>query len=98
MMKLFAFIACIFMLHHPAWAQSCTAPGQTPATAFPVCGTSVFHQTNVPICSSHSLYVPGCSGSGGAAYADKNPFWYKFTCYQSGTLGFLIKPNNAGDD
>lgn len=76
-------------------AQSCTTPGQTPSTAFPVCGTTTFHQTNVPICVTHNLYVPNCTG---AAYADKNPFWYQFTCYQTGTLGFLIKPNDAGDD
>jgi gliding motility-associated-like protein len=41
--------------------------------------------------------VPGCQGDG-AAYADKNPFWYRFTCYQTGTLGFLITPNDLGDD
>jgi gliding motility-associated-like protein len=41
--------------------------------------------------------VPGCSG-GIDDYIDKNPFWYKFTCYQSGTLGFLITPNNPDDD
>ena len=27
-----------------------------------------------------------------------NPFWYSFTCYTSGTLGFLITPKNLGDD
>ena len=79
-------------------AQTCTTPGQTPSTAFPVCGTRVFQQTTVPICVSHTLNVPGCSSSGGVLYQDKNPFWYRFTCYKSGTLGFLIKPNNQGDD
>jgi gliding motility-associated-like protein len=79
--------------------QTCTTPGQTPSTAFPVCGTSLFHQSNVPICATHDLIVPGCSGTtGSASYQDKNPFWYKFTCYQSGTLGFLISPFNQGDD
>jgi gliding motility-associated-like protein len=78
-------------------AQTCTSLGQTPSTAFPVCGTSTFHQTTVPICNTRSLYVPGC-GNDGAAYADKNPYWYKFTCYESGSLGFLIKPTNQGDD
>ena len=79
-------------------SQSCTTPGQTPTTAFPVCGTTTFQQTTVPICSSHDLFVPGCSGTGNAQYQDKNPFWYKFTCYNSGTLGFLITPKNLGDD
>lgn len=81
-----------------AAGQSCTTPGQTPSTAFPVCGTSTFQQTTVPICVSHKLTVPGCSGSGGAEYQDKNPYWYKFTCYQSGSLGFLIAPIDQGDD
>lgn len=79
--------------------QSCTTPGQTPSTAFPVCGTSLFHQYNVPICATHNLTVPGCTNSNSnASYQDKNPFWYKFTCYQSGTLGFLISPFDQGDD
>jgi hypothetical protein len=29
---------------------------------------------------------------------DKNPYWYKFTCFTAGTLGFLIKPNTFSDD
>lgn len=79
-------------------AQTCTTKGQTPETAFPVCGTSTFEQSTVPLCNSNSLYVPGCSGPGAADYANKNPFWYKFTCYTSGTLGFVITPNNLTDD
>lgn len=79
-------------------AQTCTTLGQTPETAFPVCGTTSFQQSSVPVCSSNSLYVPGCSGSDNADYANKNPFFYKFTCYASGTLGFLITPNDLGDD
>ncbi len=31
-------------------------------------------------------------------FTDRNPFWYKFTCYQAGTLGFTITPNDLGDD
>ena len=77
--------------------SQCTTLGQTPPTAFPVCGTTVFTQLSVPICSSGDLVVPGCSGDG-ALYSDKNPFWYKFTCYQSGTLGFVITPLGNADD
>src|SRR4029079_13429405 len=78
--------------------QSCSTPGQTPSTAFPGCGTRTFQQTTEAICVSHKLNVPGCSGSGGANYQDKNPYWYKFTCYQAGTLGFLVSPIDQGDD
>ena len=91
-----SFISVLFVLF--AEGQTCTTNGQTPETAFPVCGTTTFQQSNVPICSSNSLYVPGCSGPGSADYENKNPFWYKFTCYVSGTLGFLITPNNLEDD
>ena len=76
----------------------CNSLGQNPSTAFPVCGTTTFHQATVPICGSNNLFVPGCSVPGGASYQDKNPFWYKFTCFTSGTLGFLITPNDLGDD
>lgn len=82
-------------------AQSpCTTLGQNPTTAFPVCGTAVFQQDSVPICSSNNLYVPGCSipGDTASTYQNKNPFWYKFTCFQSGSLSFIIRPNSPNED
>lgn len=93
-------IILIVFLLLPAFGfgQACTTLGQTPATAFPVCGTSVFSQDSVPICSSNNLFVPGCSGRDGADYANKNPYWYKFTCFVSGTLGFVITPKDLTDD
>ncbi len=92
----FCLIGIIFT--NDTYAQQCTALGQTPSSALPVCGTGIYMQTSVPICSSASLYVPGCSGAGGANYENKNPFWYKFTCYQSGTFSFTLTPINLGDD
>ncbi len=78
------------------WSQQlCTALGQNPGTAFPVCGTNVFTQTSVPACGGRILPTP-CAGNAG--YSDVNPYWYKFTCYASGTLGFVITPKNLGDD
>jgi gliding motility-associated-like protein len=74
-------------------SQSFPVPGQLPSTAFPVCGTKIFEQSTVPIGVTHSLVVPGCN-----IYADTNPFWYSFTCFVGGTLGFLITPNDRGDD
>lgn len=80
-------------------AQPCTTLGQTPSTAFPVCGTTVFHQSTVPLCATNDIYVPGCSGgSSGANYQNKNPFFYRFTCYVSGTLSFLITPLASNED
>ena len=92
------FVIFLLILFSGSYAQTCTTLGQTPSTAFPVCGTNVFQQKDVPICSSNDLFVPGCSGNDGAKYANKNPFWYKFTCYVSGSLGFQITPNNLSDD
>jgi gliding motility-associated-like protein len=86
----------VLLICNTLWGQDCTTLGQTPSTAFPVCGADTFSQQNVPICGYHSLYVPGCND--GAAYGDKNPFWYRFTCYKTGTLGLLITPNDLGDD
>src|SRR5690348_1871272 len=97
-MRVLLTAICLLVFGSVTLGQNCTTAGQTPSTAFPVCGTSIFQQNTVPICVSHKLTVPGCSGSGGANYQDKNPYWYKFTAYQSGTLGFLISPIDQGDD
>ncbi len=83
------------------YAQTpCTTLGQNPSTAFPVCGTSVFQQDSVPICFPNRLYVPGCSvfGVDTTYYKNKNPFWYKFTCFEAGTLSFIITPNEPNED
>ena len=74
--------------------QTFPVHGQLPSTAFPVCGTKSFYQSVVPLGSTHVLQVPGCPGG----YPDTNPFWYVFTCYTSGTLGFVITPNAAQND
>jgi len=95
---LFLLSLCIFCINHYSSAQPCTTLGQNPETAFPVCGTTKFTQDNVPFCSTTDLYVPGCTGTGTALYQNKNPYWYKFTCYQSGTLSFLITPLATNED
>ncbi len=75
----------------------CTTLGQTPNTAFPVCGVDTFYQNTVPICSNNTILAPGCGGNG-YPYPDANPFWYKFTCFSAGYLSFTLIPNNLGDD
>ena len=52
-------------------------------------------QSIVPNCGGKSIPTPGCTDT---LYQDLNPFWYKFTCYQTGTLGFTIIPDDQGDD
>jgi gliding motility-associated-like protein len=90
-LSLFVFSVTIMI---QANAQNCTTLGQNPSGAFPVCGTDPFPQTTVPFCGGRSIPAPGCVR---APFSDKNPFWYKFTCYTAGTLGFLINPNSAED-
>ena len=77
------------------YAQTtCNVLGQNPGTAFPVCGTSVFTQSSVAECGDRTL-ISKCTG---AVFTDKNPYWYKFTCFTTGSLGFVITPNNSSDD
>ncbi len=99
-LKILQVIGCLLFFTGPAFSQACTTLGQTPSTAFPVCGTAVFHQSTVPICATNNIFVPGCAGAGagGAAYQNKNPYFYKFTCFTSGTLGFLITPLAGNED
>lgn len=88
------FLFSLVFLAKLAISQACTTIGQNPGTAFPVCGTTVFKQKTVPLCGNRVL-PSRCKADG---VTDTNPFWYKFTCFQDGTLGFLITPNNLGDD
>ena len=94
--KIISFFILLNVLITKGWAQPCTTLGQNPTTAFPVCGTNFFTQTSVPECGGTRLPTP-CTADG-ALYSDLNPYWYKFTCYASGSLGFVITPKNLGDD
>jgi hypothetical protein len=73
--------------------QSCSGLGQTPESSFPVCGVDTFGQGSVPSCGGGNIPVPGCTG-----LQDLNPYWYRFTCYTDGSLGFIINPANNADD
>jgi len=86
----------LFILVHPALAQVCTTAGQTPPTAYPVCGTDTIRQGIVPYCGGKK--IPGTCSENGAMVTDKNPFWYKFTCYKAGFLGFQVIPNDVNDN
>jgi len=90
---LVAFLLCLFSFLDGK--PQCTTLGQTPATAFPVCGTDTFSQSTVPICTNKTINS-FCNDQ--AVYQDTNPFWYQFTCFKTGTLGFLITPNDLTDD
>lgn len=95
MLKKYSFILLLSFVVTSLKSQTCTTLGQTPASAFPVCGTDVFRQAEVPVCGGTTITAPGCTD---AVLSDMNPFWYRFTCFTAGTLGFVITPNNLGDD
>ncbi len=76
------------------YAQPCSLPGMVPATAIPVCGTTVFHQDMVTDCTGDNLAARGCTEE----VTSNKSFWYKFTCFQTGTLGFLITGISNTDD
>ncbi len=94
-MRLLTGLLLLLILTDTVMAQTCTTPGQNPSTAFPVCGTSVFSQASVPICGGRAVPNSGCNSN---ILTDKNPFWYKFTCFQSGSLGFKITPLTLSED
>jgi len=99
MYKIIGFIlSCLLFVGVNTYAQTaCSTLGQTPGTAFPVCGTDTFSQNNVPLCGGNLVPSPPCQFQH-AGLSDINPFWYKFTCFTTGTLGFTIIPNDLNDD
>lgn len=97
-MTKYLYTLFLLVLHSSLYAQNgCTVLGQTPSTAFPVCGTTILTQNIIPNCAGKTIPVPACPDPLGT-YADVRPFWYKFTCFTGGTLGFLIQPNSNSDD
>ncbi len=95
MPRLLLFITFCFCTRFSKAQQTpCNNPGQNPQTAFPVCGTTTFTQNSVPLCGNRDIVGP-CGNTG---LTDRNPYWYKFTCYTSGTLGFSISPLAGNED
>src|SRR5438067_3529268 len=89
--KRFFVLLCVLGICGGLYAQSspCDSLGQRPSTAFPVCGSDTFVQKSVPPCFNNVIpIVPPCPNDGNV-YRDLNPYWYKFTCFTSGTLGLI---------
>lgn len=96
--KLPIFVIFMLLVSGDLYAQPtpCTILGQNPETAFPVCGTAVFQQDTVPICGRR--LIPSPCFDPDSIITDMNPFWYKFTCFESGKLAFMITPNDMAED
>lgn len=99
-MRFLLLIICLPVLSSlQAVGQACQRLGQTPQSAFPVCGSRDLVQASVPLCESGIIPLRFCGrAQPNTDFTDRNPFYYKFTCFKTGTLGFTIVPNNLGDD
>ena len=95
-MRLIYFLVFFTPIFSVAQGPACsTVPGMTPSTAIAVCGTTVFTQTAVNNCTGPNMPHSGCVTD---VITSNNSFWYKFHCYQSGTLGFIITPAINSND
>ena len=90
------FCLFFFIISNCANAQICSGPGRTPETAISVCGTLVFPQSFVNYCVGADIPNGGICGN--YIINSSNSIWYRFHCYQGGTLGFQILPSIIGDD
>ncbi|NND07170.1 MAG: T9SS type B sorting domain-containing protein [Saprospiraceae bacterium] len=62
--------------------------------------------SGVVLCDKSSFFVPNISGDGedgnevntSCLTSEDNSAWYKWVAGKSGSLGFVITPNNPGDD
>jgi gliding motility-associated-like protein len=75
-------------------AQPCTLPGMTPSSAIPVCGTTPFVQPEIALCTGPNVATTGCT----VPVSSSRSFWYKFTCFATGTFGFEIRGISPLDD
>ena len=92
--KIFLILIFCFTIALHSHAQTCTALGQNPTAAFPVCGSSVFHESTIVNCSGPDIAQTVCP----QPVTSSSSSWYKFTCFQTGTLGFLISGISPTDD
>ena len=92
--RVLVLIVIVFGIVLKNYGQACSLPGMTPDKAYPVCGTAVFHESRVTNCDGDPVAHVGCP----EVVTSSSSFWYKFTCFQTGTLGFLISGISAADD
>ena len=90
-----ALIGLLALCAGSARSQTCTNPGQTPNTAIFVCGSESLSFSTQQFCGVTPVPV---SCPGGFAYADRNPSYFRFACFTSGTLGFIFTPSDPGVD
>jgi gliding motility-associated-like protein len=92
--KVITIALAIFYFLTKGFTQTCTLPGTTSSAPIPVCGTSIFNQPFIANCTGPNVAHSGCPE---IVTSDKS-HWYSFRCFQTGTLGFLIKGISSTDD
>ena len=78
-------------LKSSASLDPCKDYGTIPDKAIPVCGSKVFLQKMVTDCFGPDINPLECPG---APFPSGRSYWYKFKCFQAGTLGFLLSPRS----
>jgi hypothetical protein len=92
--KVITIALAFFYFLTKGFTQTCTLPGTTSSAPIPVCGTSIFNQPFIANCTGPNVAHSGCPE---IVTSDKS-HWYSFRCFQTGTLGFLIKGISSTDD
>jgi gliding motility-associated-like protein len=96
MRRLFFSFLLFFVIFTANAQPPCSGPGRTATGAQAVCGNLTFVENDVTPCTGQGDLPNPTSGC--APVSTDNSRWYKFHCYQAGTLGFLINPNSPADD
>ena len=93
-------IIFLLLFSFSAFSQPpCSGLGATAQTAISVCGTGVYTQVTLPLCTGVQLpLIPGPQCLGDNSLVTDNSTWYKIRIYQSGTLGFTIAPSLPSDN
>jgi gliding motility-associated-like protein len=94
MFRKFILFFIFYLTVAQTFAQTCDSLGQIPTAAFPVCGSSVFHQGTIVNCNGPDIAQRVCP----QGVTSSSSSWYKFTCFQTGTLGFLLSGISSSDD
>jgi gliding motility-associated-like protein len=93
MFKCLFFSCFLLWLTTTAQAQPCTAQGHTPASATYICSGETFNINSPVFCGTTPVPAPFCAD--GFPYQNTNPDFFRFNCYNAGTLGFTIVPLEA---
>ena len=91
------YITCFILFFHTIQAQTCNRFGQTPSTAYTICGNGTKSFSPSSSCFNGNFFLPGCTNEN-TSYGDLNALYFKFTCKKAGSLAFVIAAWKPEDD